>query len=92
MAVFPDAVLYFTFPAVFRLPFFTVQTTHTGFLMVTMFITDLAVHSTWGEHERVNDFRHLQITPLLSNICRYLPAETIESSIFSYCIGLFPVR
>ena len=67
MAAFPDAVLYFTFPAVFRLPFITVQTTHTGFLMVTMFITDLAVHSAWGEHERVNYLRHLQITSPLPN-------------------------
>lgn len=61
MAAFPDAVLYFTFPAVLRLSLVTVQTARTGFSVITVLITDHTVHSAWGEHERVNYPGHFQL-------------------------------
>ena len=48
------AVLYPAFSTMLRLSHIAVQTSRTWLFMVTMFVTNLTVHSAWSEHGMIN--------------------------------------
>ena len=50
------AVLYPAFSTMLRLSHIAVQTSRTWLFMVTMFVTNLTVHSAWSEHGMINIF------------------------------------
>ena len=56
--LFQSACLNPALPAVLWLSFVTVQAARTGLFMVTVLITDHAVHSTGGEHGGINGIWH----------------------------------
>lgn len=53
---FFDTVLYFAFATMLRLSLIAIQATSARFFMVTVLIANLAIHSAWGEHTRINFF------------------------------------
>jgi len=65
-AIFFDAIPYVTFPAVLRLSLIAVPAAGTWFLMITVLITNLAIHSTGSKQNCINLFRHFHNRSLIS--------------------------
>ncbi len=59
------AVLYFAFAAMPLFSLITIQAPLTSFFVVTVLVTNLAVHSAWGKHTYINFFRHFHRCPPL---------------------------
>lgn len=78
-------VFDFTLPAMFRLSQITLMTACTWPLMVTVFVTHHAVHSTWCKHSSLCFFRHFHILSLLyrkgmNTYFKYLSMPLLTSS------------
>ena len=54
--LFFDTVHYFAFAAMLRLPLIAVQAACAWIFMITVFITNLAIHSARSKHGRINIF------------------------------------
>ena len=50
----PDAIFYPAFSTVFRFPCIGIQTSRTRLFVITVLITDHAIHSTRSEHRDIN--------------------------------------